>query len=75
VDLYLNQETREKPVKEEEVTTKSDNSLADQFLDEVTGAVPRSQFFQMGIPPHTFHGCPGSIGNPFASTPRIAMRR
>ena len=38
VDVYLNQEKREKPVKEEQGTTRNDYSLADQLMDEVTGA-------------------------------------
>ncbi|MBW2093962.1 MAG: AAA family ATPase [Deltaproteobacteria bacterium] len=37
-DVYLNQEKREKPVKEEQGTARNDYSLADQLLDEVTGA-------------------------------------
>ena len=37
VDVYLNSEKREKPVKEEQGTTRDDYSLADHLLDEVTG--------------------------------------
>ncbi|MBL7178107.1 MAG: VWA domain-containing protein [Desulfobacteraceae bacterium] len=38
VDVYLNQEKRGRSVKEEQRTTRNDYSLADQLLDEVTGA-------------------------------------